>query len=346
MRIAVVTDAWVPQINGVVRTLQSIAATLERQGVQTEFIGPDGFRTLALPSYPDIRVAVATRREVGRRLEALCPDHVHIATEGPLGLLARRYCLAAGVAFTTSYHTRFPEYLRARLPVPLAWSYAWLRRFHNSGSGVLVAAPSLRSELAGRGFKNIRPWTRGVDTVLFHPRRRRDLGLPRPVFLNVGRVAVEKNLPAFLDLDLPGSKMVVGDGPDLPRLRGRFPGVHFLGVRTGEALAEIYAGADAFVFPSRTDTFGNVILEALASGCPVAAFPVTGPRDIFGTGRGGVLSEDLRAACIDALAQSRTEAREHALAYSWEECAQQFLDHVRTTRNASPAGRLAAVAPA
>jgi glycosyltransferase involved in cell wall biosynthesis len=330
MRIAIVTDAWIPQINGVVRTLESVAAALERQGVRSDFIGPDGFRTLPLPSYPDIRVAMTTRREVGRRLEALDPDHVHIATEGPLGLFARRHCLAAGRVFTTSYHTRFPEYLRARLPVPLAWSYAWLRRFHNSGAGVLVAAPSLRGELAERGFQRIRPWTRGVDTVLFHPQRRRDLGLPKPIFLNVGRVAVEKNLPAFLELDLPGSKVVVGDGPDLPRLRESYPAAHFLGVRTGEALAELYAGADAFVFPSLTDTFGIVLLEALASGLPIAAFPVTGPMDVIGASGCGVLKENLREAAFEALDISRDRCRAYGETFTWHESARQFFSNIET----------------
>jgi glycosyltransferase involved in cell wall biosynthesis len=345
MRIAIVTDAWRPQINGVVRTLESVAAVLERQGVEVDFIGPQDFRTLPLPSYPDIRIALTTPSEVGRRLESASTNRIHIATEGPLGILARRYCLARQLAFTTSYHTRFPEYLRARLPIPLTWSYAWLRRFHNSGSGVLVAAPSLRSELTCRGFRNIQPWTRGVDTLLFHPQRRRDLGFARPVFLSVGRVAVEKNLSAFLDLDLPGSKVVVGDGPDLHRLRRRHPAVHFLGVRTGEPLAEIYASSDVFVFPSRTDTFGNVILEALSSGCPVAAFPVTGPLDIIGANRGGALSEDFRTACLGALAASRAEARDHALAYGWDDCAKQFLDHVRNAGSSVAAARHEAAVP-
>ncbi len=327
-RVAVVTDAWHPQVNGVVRTLEKLAEVLAAKSVRVDFLTPNGFTTIPVPTYPDIRASLTTKGEVGRRLQALAPDHIHIATEGPLGVLARRYCLSRRLPFTTSYHTRFPEYLAARIPVPLEWTYRWLRRFHNSGSGVLVPTQTLREELAKRGFANLELWTRGVDIGLFNPDRRRDPGLPRPVFLNVGRVAVEKNLPAFLDLDLPGSKVVVGDGPELDRFRKRYPRVHFPGLQSDSDLAEAYASADVFVFPSLTDTFGNVILEALASGCPVAAFPVTGPLDILGDGRGGVLREDLRAAAMAALDIDRGAAREKALTYSWEECARQFYDHV------------------
>jgi len=327
MRMLIVTDAWRPQVNGVVHTLEKLAETLATTGVDTEFLTPSGFRTLPLPTYPEIRLTLATRRMVSRRMNALAPDRIHIATEGPLGMLARRVCLANGWSFTTSYHTRFPEFVRARFPVPESWCYRWLRRFHNAGQAVLVATPSMGEELAARGFKNIRMWSRGVDTELFNPAGRQDLGFPRPVFLNVGRVAVEKNLPAFLDLDLPGSKVVVGDGPDLARLKARYPQVHFLGVRKGEELATIYASADVFVFPSRTDTFGNVILEALASGCPVAAFPVTGPLDIIAGHQEGVLSQDLREAAMATLQLSREAARKRALEFSWVNCARQFVDY-------------------
>mgnify|MGYP001220153082 CR=1 FL=1 len=328
MRVLIVTDAWKPQVNGVVRTLEKLAETLARQGVEVEFLNPDGFRTLPLPSYPDIRLALATTRQIARRIDEAAPDSIHIATEGPLGILARRVCRARGFAFSTSYHTRFPEFVSARFPIPESLTYCWLRRFHNAGNATLVATPSLCGELEGRGFTKVGLWTRGVDIELFHPGRRRDLGLPRPVFLSVGRVAVEKNLPAFLDLDLPGSKVVVGDGPDLARLKARYPDVHFPGTRLGEELAACYASADVFVFPSLTDTFGNVILEALASGCPVAAFPVTGPLDILGDGKGGVLSQDLRQAATDALAVPREEARVKAQTYDWDECARQFLSHL------------------
>ncbi len=328
--VLVVTDAWRPQVNGVVRTLEKLGEALEVMGVAMDVISPADFPTLPMPSYPDIRLAVAMPRQVGRRIDALSPASVHIATEGPLGLMARRHCLRHGIPFTTSYHTRFPEFLSARFPVPEEWSYRWLRRFHNAGQGMLVATPSLARELAGRGFRNIRLWTRGVDTALFRPDRARDLGLEGPVFLNVGRVAVEKNLPAFLDLDLPGTKMVVGDGPDLERLRARYPDVHFTGTLQGEQLAAVYASADVFVFPSRTDTFGNVILEALASGCPVAAYPVTGPVDILGDGVGGALDDDLREAALRALDIPREAALAKANSYDWHECARQFLSHMPT----------------
>ena len=327
MRILIVTDAWRPQLNGVVHTLETLGETLAGMGVTARFLTPEGFRTVAMPTYPEIRLTLATRATVSRRMDALAPERIHIATEGPLGMMARRICLARGWAFTTSYHTRFPEFLRARLPVPESWSYRWLRRFHNAGRTMLVATASLGGELSARGFTNVRLWSRGVDTGLFNPSRRDDPGLKRPVFLNVGRVAVEKNLPAFLDLDLPGTKVVVGDGPELARLKARYPDVRFLGVRRGEELARIYASADVFVFPSRTDTFGNVILEAMASGCPVAAFPVTGPLDIVAGGQGGVLCGDLRRAALACLDLPRTAARERALTYDWHNCARQFVDY-------------------
>jgi glycosyltransferase involved in cell wall biosynthesis len=324
-----VTDAWHPQINGVVRTLDRLGRELRTEGHVVELLTPSGLRTVPLPSYSDIRLALTTPRQVARRIEAAMPDHIHIATEGPLGFLARRFCLARGIGFTTSYHTRFPEYLRARLPVPEKWTYRWLRRFHNAGDGTLVATPSLADELTRRGFTNVRLWTRGVDTGTYRPDRPPAFDLPRPILLSVGRVAVEKNLPAFLDLDLPGSKVVVGDGPALPALKARYPDVVFLGARTGEELADIYASADLFVFPSRTDTFGIVLLEALASGLPVAAYPVTGPLDVLGDGLGGALSDDLGRAVRAALAVPRTDARAKALGYSWSSCAALFLRHVR-----------------
>lgn len=329
-----VTDAWRPQINGVVHTLERLSETLAASGIQTQFLTPAGFRTLPLPTYPDIRLALTTPRNVARLIEQTKADHVHIVTEGPLGFMARRHCLSTGRPFTTSYHTRFPEYLRARLPVPEDWTYRWLRRFHNAGQGTLVATPSLAKDLGSRGFIKLKPWTRGVDTDLFKPDRRRELDFPKPVFLCVGRVAVEKNLPAFLDLDLPGTKVIVGDGPELGRLRERYPKAVFLGHRPTEELADLYASAEVFVFPSRTDTFGNVIVEALASGAPVAAFPVTGPVDIVGDGKGGVVSDDLRKAALAALDIDRGEARTKALRYSWFACAEMFMDAVRSAHGA------------
>ncbi len=327
MRIAIVTDAWEPQINGVVRTLQALAAELQIMGVATDFITPTDYSTLPLPSYGDIRLALATPRGMAARIGRIAPDHVHIATEGPLGLAARRACLRAGRRFTTSYHTRFPEYLRARMPVPEAWTYRWLRRFHGAGDGTLVATASLRDELAARGFGDLRLWNRGVDTERFHPRFRRPTPFKGPIFLYVGRVAVEKNLPSFLDLDLPGTKMVVGDGPDLDWLKSAYPEAIFTGALSGEALAVAYASADVFVFPSRTDTFGLVLLEALASGLPVAAFPVTGPIDMLADGNGGVVSGDLRKAALGALTISREDARAKALEHGWRACAELFIEH-------------------
>ena len=340
MRILIVTDAWRPQINGVVRTIERVSEELARQGVEVALLTPDSYRTVPLPSYPEVRLALATPGRIARQIEAVAPDHIHIATEGPLGILARRYCLKRGETFTTSYHTRFPEYVRARLPIPEAWLYGAMRRFHNAGGGMMVATGSLAAELTGRGFTRIRQWSRGVDTVLFRPDRRKDLGLPGPIFLSVGRVSVEKNLPAFLDLDLPGTKLVVGDGPDLENLKSRYPDAVFLDSRTGDELADIYASADVFVFPSRTDTFGNVLLEALASGVPVAAYPVTGPLDVFEDGVGGVLSEDLGEAALAALDCDREAARQKALGLTWAACADQFMAHIHNA-SAQPALRQA-----
>ncbi len=339
MRLLIVSDAWHPQINGVVRTLERLGQELPAFGVSVDFLTPADYRTVPMPTYPDIRLALATPADVTRRMDALAPDHVHIATEGPLGLAARRACLATGRAFTTSYHTRFPEYLHARLPVPEAWTYAWLKRFHNAAAATLVATPSLADELSGRGFTKVRVWSRGVDAEQFHPRKRSDLGFSGPVFLSVGRVAVEKNLDAFLSLDLPGSKVIVGDGPARAHLAERYPDAVFMGARTGEDLARIYASADVFVFPSLTDTYGIVLLEALASGLPVAAYPVTGPLDVLGGTDAGVLDADLRAAALAALAIQRGRARDLALRHSWSGCARLFLDQIRS---ACPAYEVAA----
>ena len=324
-----------------VHPLERLAETLKGFDVETRFLTPNAFRTLPLPTYPDIRLALTTPGHVAKLIEAAKADHVHIVTEGPLGIMARRHCLNGGRPFTTSYHTRFPEYLSARLPVPETWAYRWLRDFHNAGQGCLVATRSLADDLSARGFTGLRPWTRGVDTAHFRPDKRRELPFPRPIFLCVGRVAIEKNLPAFLDLDLPGSKVVVGEGPELARLRAKYPQAHFLGHRPNDELAEIYAAADVFVFPSRTDTFGNVIIEALASGTPVAAFPVTGPIDIVGDGIGGTVSEDLKEAALAALKIDRAQARQRAMRYSWNACAEMFLDAVNEAL-ATPGGKLAA----
>ena len=329
-RILIVSDAWLPQVNGVVRTLQTITGELRGMGHTVEVVGPDRFPTLPCPTYPDIRLSVLPARRLNRIIETFQPDALHIATEGPLGLCARAWARKRGCAFTTAFHTRFPEYVNARVGVPVGWLYAWLRGFHNSGQGMMVATASLRTELAGRGFRNIREWSRGVDLNLFTPTPAIAWDLPRPVFAYVGRVAVEKNIQAFLDLDLPGSKVVVGGGPQLAALKRGYPGVHFTGPKFGAELAAAYAGSDVFVFPSLTDTFGLVLLEALACGTPVAAFDVTGPRDVLANADGnvGCVGPDLRAAALAALQADRTACRAHAERFSWRACAEAFLSHL------------------
>ena len=329
MRIALVSDAWAPQVNGVVRTLTALIGELARRGHAVSCITPELFRTLPCPTYPEIRLALRPGRRVAELIEAARPDAIHITTEGPLGLAARRHCLRRSYGFTTAFHTRFPEYVAARLAVPPAWSYALMRRFHAPSKGVMVATDTVRRELAARGFGNLRRWSRGVDAELYDPARRGEFaGLKRPIFLSVGRVAVEKNFAAFLALDLPGSKAVIGDGPMIEELKRRHPEAHFLGKREGKELARLYASADVFVFPSRTDTFGLVLLEALASGLPVAAYPVPGPLDVIGASGAGVLDEDLGRAALAALEIPRERCRAHALGYTWSASADQFVENL------------------
>jgi glycosyltransferase involved in cell wall biosynthesis len=327
MRILIATDAWHPQVNGVVRTLTLMAENAKALGAEVGFLTPESFRTFAMPSYRDLRVAMPSPAKIAGLIADARPDSIHIATEGPIGLLVRRYCRKKGVPFTTSFHTRFPEYVSARLPVPESLVWRALRRFHGAGQAVMAATPALMGELRTRGFRNVVLWPRGVDTGLFRPRAI-DLCLPAPVFLCVGRVAVEKNLEAFLDLDLPGTKVIVGDGPARVALEQNYPNAVFLGELQGEALAEVYAAADVFVFPSKTDTFGLVLLEALASGLPVAAFPVTGPRDVIGEAPVGVLSDDLRQACLSALEILPQACVEFAAKHTWEASARAFLDNI------------------
>ena len=329
-RILIVTDAWTPQVNGVVRTLTMVANELRAMGHEVMVIGPDRFCTIPCPTYPDIALSLLPRRRLVRMIESFSPEALHIATEGPLGIAARRWARRHGRAFTTAFHTRFAEYIHARMRVPTRPIYAWMRRFHSAGSGTMVATESLRQELSSRGFRNIREWSRGVDLDLFTPEHGEKWDLPRPVFLYVGRLAVEKNIKAFLELDLPGSRVVVGDGPMLASLRREYPEVTFTGPRYGEALARAYAGADVFVFPSLTDTFGLVILEALACGTPVAAYPVTGPKDVMSGAKGmiGAMNADLRQAALTALTADRSACRMHAERYSWRACARTFLSHL------------------
>jgi len=329
VNILIVSDAWHPQVNGVVRTIGTVRQELEAMGQTVEVIGPDRFRTFAMPTYPEIRLAVGAKRRLWTMIEAMRPDCIHIATEGPLGFAARSYCLKHGKPFTTAYHTRFPEYLRDRAPIPLALSYAVVRRFHKPSSAVMVATQTIEDALTGRGFANIKRWTRGVDTTLFRPREKDFLALPRPVSLYVGRVAVEKNLEEFLKLDLPGSKLVVGDGPARAELQRKYPDVHWAGAKHGEELARHYAAADVFVFPSRTDTFGLVLLEAMASGLPVAAYPVPGPLDVVNGSGAGCLDEDLKRAVETALTIPAETCRDYALGYSWRRSAEQFLSNLR-----------------
>lgn len=327
MRVLIVTDAWHPQINGVVRTLTAVAEAARPLGVSCVFLTPAQFRTVGLPSYSDVRLALPTPARVARLIAEADADSIHIATEGPLGISVRRYCLRHGLPFTTSFHTRFPEYISARWPVPEAWVWNWLRRFHAPSRAVMAATPALAAELRARGFRNVALWSRGVDTGLFRPRMV-DLGLRRPIFLSVGRLAVEKNLDAFLSLELPGTKVVVGDGPARADLQARYPNAVFMGAMSGERLAEAYAAADIFVFPSRTDTFGLVLLEALASGLPVAAFPAPGPRDVIGDAPVGILNHDLRMACLAALRVSPEACRDFAAALTWDSSARAFIGNL------------------
>ena len=329
MRLLIVTDAWHPQLNGVVRSVERMRACAAACGAEVMLLTPAEFRSVPLPGYPEIRLALARPADLARRIARLAPTHIHIATEGPLGLLTRHLCRRHGLPVTTCFHTRLPDYVRARLPIPTSWIWRLMRRFHNAGNGVMVATGSLARELGDRGFTNVIPWSRGVDTAAFNPAHRTDLGFERPVFLYVGRLAVEKGVDAFLDLDLPGTRLVVGDGPARGRLEAAFPEARFLGTRTGPELARIYASADVFVFPSRTDTFGMVLLEALASGLPIAAFPTSGPLDVVGTSGTGVLDSDLRRAALAALAIPRDRCRAHAKSFSWAVSARQFFANVR-----------------
>jgi len=327
MRVLVATDAWHPQVNGVVRTYERLAVEASKLGFEISFLAPSDFRTLPCPTYPEIRLALAGPRAVAARIEKARPDFIHIATEGPIGLMTGRYCRKTKWPFTTSYHTRFPEYVSARLPVPESWCYALQRRFHNGAAGTFVATQSVENDLKARGFERLMRWSRGVDTELFQPRKVRRFG-KKPVFLYVGRMAVEKNVKAFLDVDLPGRKVLVGGGPQAAELAQRYPHALFTGPMEGEDLALAYASADVFVFPSLTDTFGLVLLEALASGLPVAAFPASGPMDVLTEPGVGVMDWDLRAAVLHALTLDRHATRAHALRYSWENSAKQFIDNV------------------
>lgn len=331
MKVMIVTDAWLPQVNGVVRTLRTTRREMETMGHQVEILSPLEFHTLPCPTYPDIRLSVFPGRGVDRRIRDYAPQALHIATEGPLGLAARRYALKHHLPFTTAYHTRFPEYVHARTGIPLAWTYRFLRWFHLPAHAVMAPTPAVKNDLQTYGFNNVVLWSRGVDLDVFRVQASHRLDTERPIFLYVGRVAVEKNVEAFLQLDLPGSKWVVGDGPALSALRAKYPQAHYLGVLKQPELAKVYAAADVFVFPSKTDTFGLVLLEAMACGLPVAAYPVTGPIDVLGeTSTAGVLHDDLQVACLAALKLDRSQARAHAERFSWRAATEQFVGHLVT----------------
>ena len=332
-KIAIVSDAGYPQVNGVVRTLQMVSAQLTRFGQEVTMITPDQFRTISCPTYPEIRLALNSWPRMGNLLGDLQPDSIFIATEGPLGLAARHYCHAKGLRFTTSYSTRFPEYIRLRLPIPENWSYKFFRWFHSGSDAVMVPTNSLRCDLERKGIRNTALWSLGVDTELFKPSLSNCLsGLPRPVLIYVGRIAVEKNLEAFLSLSVSGTKVVVGGGPARAQLEKRFPGVEFVGEKHGQELSDHYAASDVLVFPSKTDTFGLVMLEALACGTPVAAFPVTGPLDVITNSHVGALNENLEQAVTKALTLKRQDCREFALKYSWENCARVLSHNLANNR--------------
>jgi hypothetical protein len=336
VRILLVTDAWEPQVNGVVRTLKTTARELTAMGHEVRFLTPLEFRTLPCPTYPEIRLSLFPGPRVDARIREFDPDVLHIATEGPLGLAARRFALRNDFPFTTAYHTRFPEYVHARFRLPLSWSYAWLRRFHGASRAVMAPTQVVVDDLIANGFRNVRLWSRGVDADIFHPQPSSRLDSARPIFLYVGRVAVEKNVNAFLELGLPGSKWVVGTGPALAALKARHPAVNYLGVLEREDLARVYAAADVFVFPSRTDTFGLVLLEAMACGLPVAAYPVTGPKDVLGDSKAGVMHVDLRVACLEALKLRREDALARAGQFTWRAATEQFFGHLHPRKRIAP----------
>lgn len=328
MNIALVTDAWRPQINGVVTTLNKTRQSLEKAGHRVHVISPENRLTVPCPTYPEIRLALLPGAAVSEELEQLEPDAIHIATEGPLGGAARAYCRRKHLHFTSSFHTQFPQYLRKRIPFPVGWSYSILRRHHQHARRTLVPTEQVRRELEGHGFDNVVIWSRGVDTTMFRPLRRDTLDVPRPITMYVGRVAVEKNLDDFLGARLRGTRIVVGNGPDMDKLKRKYPKAIFAGYRFGDELAQYLSAADAFVFPSRTDTFGLVMLEAMACGTPVAAYPVTGPVDVVQDGFSGALDEDLAAAVERALLLRRSDCRAAALARTWERATEQFFGHL------------------
>jgi len=333
LKICIITDAWKPQINGVVTTLGETHKHLEKMGHRVLVLEPSSCKTIPCPSYPEIRLALNAGGYIKRELETFQATHIHIATEGPLGQSARRYCIKHKLQFTTSYHTQFPEYIKQRLPIPLAWCYHFFRRFHNKAACTMVGTPHQKQLLEDRQFKNIVLWSRGVDCTIFKPHRKKFLDYPRPIWIYVGRVAVEKNIEAYLRLELTGTKVVIGDGPASAELKQRYPEVKFEGYRFQSELAQYLSAGDVFVFPSLTDTFGVVMLEAMACGLPVAAFPVTGPRDVVRKNITGILDPDLTQACLAALQLKPEDCLAQASEYTWQKASQQFLDNLAPTGN-------------
>ena len=344
MKIQLLTDAWIPQINGVVTTYRHLRSRIESRGIDFGVIHPGQFRGMACPFYSSLRLALGVRRRLARTLVPGSFDAIHIATEGPIGWAARSWCLRHRIPFTTSYHTQFPQYLKRYCRLPESLSYRALRHFHSRARNTLVPTPSVRRELEARGFPHLRVWTRGVDPALFHPGEKTEyLDRPSPKFLYCGRVAREKGIENFLNLDLPGTRIVVGDGPLLPSLRRRHPEVVWSGFRQGRELAACYRSADVFVFPSRTDTFGVVMLEALASGLPVAALPVTGPRDVITSDKAGVLDHDLRRSALRCLDLDPSDAAAFGRRFTWERVADIFLDSLAWLCGSRPSPRAASV---
>tara|TARA_R110002049_G_scaffold252264_1_gene427156 strand:- start:294515 stop:295543 length:1029 start_codon:yes stop_codon:yes gene_type:complete len=334
IRLVIVTDAWKPQVNGVVTTLGKTRDTAIKLGHQVHVIHPGECKTIPCPTYPEIRLALGAGKYIKKQLDEFKPTHIHISTEGPLGQAARKYCIKNNLAFTTSYHTQFPEYIRERIPVPLSLTYAFFRRFHSKATRTMVGTPHQQKILEKRGFKNLALWTRGVDTGVFKPNSKDLLSYPRPISVYVGRVAVEKNIEAFLSLNLPGTKVVIGDGPATNELRQKYPNVKFEGYKFGEQLANYLASGDVFVFPSLTDTFGVVMLEAMACGLPVAAFPVTGPRDVVRDGTTGILNDNLKTAALEALKLDPQDCINQALEYTWEQATLQFINNLTSAKSA------------
>jgi glycosyltransferase involved in cell wall biosynthesis len=329
MKIMIVTDAWEPQVNGVVRTLKQTCHELRLMGHEIKMITPNQFKTIPCPTYPDISLSLFPGKGVARKIKEFEPDAIHIATEGPLGLSARAYAVRNRLPFSTAYHTRFPEYVHARTGIPISWTYAFLRWFHGPSMAVMAPTIVVKDDLEKFGFTNVVLWSRGVDTEVFKMQESKALNSAHPIFLYVGRVAVEKNINAFLEIDLPGSKWVVGDGPAMEKIKQQYPNVNYLGVLQQPELAKVYAAADVFVFPSKTDTFGLVLLEAMACGTPVAAYPVTGPIDVLGDSPAGAMNTDLRTACLAALKIPREVARAHAERFSWRASTEQFARHLK-----------------